>query len=113
MVVQSAAAIVFMAAVFPRTRWKYRTPHAYRTILTEAGHFCQTFCLTATWLGLAPFCTQALAESAIETACGIDGVGVDPLRGRRGTSPVDGRGGQWPDHDAGHPFRPPRPRPAG
>ena len=111
---ESAAAIVFMAAVFPRTRWKYRTPHAYRTILTEAGHFCQTFCLTATWLGLAPFCTQALAESAIETACGIDGVEESILYAAGvGRRPVDGRGGQWPDHDAGHPFRPPRPRPAG
>jgi len=25
-----------------------------RSVLLEARHFCQTFCLVATWLGLAP-----------------------------------------------------------
>jgi SagB-type dehydrogenase family enzyme len=65
---------VFLTAVFPRARWKYRFPRAYRTVLIEAGHFCQTFCLVATSLGLAPFCTMALAESRIEKALGLDGV---------------------------------------
>lgn len=68
-----AAAIVFLSAVFPRAQWKYRFPRAYRTVLIEAGHFCQTFCLVATSLGLAPFCTMALAESRIEKALGLDG----------------------------------------
>ena len=68
------AAIVFMSGMFARTQWKYSTPRAYRTVLTEAGHFCQTFCLVATWLGLAPFCTQALADTLIERDLGIDGV---------------------------------------
>lgn len=69
-----ASAIVFMTAVFTRTQWKYRFPRAYRTVLIEAGHHCQNFCLLATWLGLAPFCTMALADSRIEKALGIDGV---------------------------------------
>lgn len=69
-----AAAVVFLSAVFPRTQWKYRFPRAYRTVLIEAGHFCQTFCIMATSLGLAPFCTMALAESRIEKAVGLDGV---------------------------------------
>lgn len=69
-----AAAVVLLSAVFPRAQWKYRFPRAYRTVLIEAGHFCQTFCLVATSLGLAPFCTMALAESRIEKALGIDGV---------------------------------------
>jgi SagB-type dehydrogenase family enzyme len=69
-----AAAIVFMTAVFPRVQWRYQFPRAYRAVLIEAGHVCQTFCLTATWLGLAPFCTMALADSRIERALGIDGV---------------------------------------
>lgn len=69
-----AAAVVFLSAVFSRTQWKYRFPRAYRTVLIEAGHFCQTFCLVATSLGLAPFCTMALAESPIEKALGLDGV---------------------------------------
>jgi hypothetical protein len=38
------------------------------------GHLCQTFCLAATWLGLAPFCTMALADSTIEYDLKIDGV---------------------------------------
>jgi len=69
-----AAAVVMMTAVFPRTQWKYKFPRAYRVVLAEAGHLCQTFCLVATWLGLAPFCTMALADTRIEKALGIDGV---------------------------------------
>jgi len=70
----TAAAVMLMTAVFARTRWKYEFPRAYRVILAEAGHLCQTFCLTATWLGLAPFCTMALADSKIEKDLGIDGI---------------------------------------
>ena len=69
-----AGAVVFMTAVFPRTQWKYESPRAYRVVLAEAGHFCQTFCLVATWLGLAPFSTMALADSRIEKDLGIDGI---------------------------------------
>jgi SagB-type dehydrogenase family enzyme len=69
-----AAALSIMTAVFPRTQWRYQFPRAYRVVLAEAGHLCQTFCLTATWLGLAPFCTMALADSRIERDLGIDGV---------------------------------------
>jgi SagB-type dehydrogenase family enzyme len=65
---------VFLTAVFPRSQWKYEHPRAYRVVLAEAGHVCQTFCLTATWLGLAPFCTMALADTRIEQALGVDGV---------------------------------------
>jgi len=76
---RSAAALVFMTAVFPRTQWKYQCPRAYRVVLTEAGHFCQTFCLVATWLKLAPFCTLALADSLIEHAIRVDGVNESVL----------------------------------
>jgi SagB-type dehydrogenase family enzyme len=69
-----AAALLIMTAVFPRTQWRYKSPRAYRVVLAEAGHLCQTFCLTATWLGLAPFCTMALADTRIEKDLGIDGV---------------------------------------
>lgn len=69
-----AGAVVFMTAVFPRTQWRYEAPRVYRTVLVEAGHLCQTFCLLATSLGLAPFCTLALDDFAIERALGIDGV---------------------------------------
>lgn len=88
----SAAALVLMTAVFRRTQWKYDFPRAYRVVLAEAGHFCQTFCLTATWLGLAPFCTMALADSRIEADLGIDGVNESVLYAAGvGVRPADGR----------------------
>jgi SagB-type dehydrogenase family enzyme len=71
---RDAAFVVFLTAVFGRTQWKYDYARAYRAILIEAGHLCQTFCLTATWLGLAPFCTIALADTKIEKTLGLDGI---------------------------------------
>ena len=103
---RTAAAVVFMAAVLPRSRWRYPFPRVYRSILLETGHFCQTFLLTATWLKLAPFCTAALADSRVERAFGLDGidevvlyaagVGVRP-RGMEGWV-------QWPGHEPGRPY---------
>ncbi|MGB7555465.1 MAG: SagB family peptide dehydrogenase [Candidatus Korobacteraceae bacterium] len=68
-----AAALFLITAVFPRSMWKYRFPRAYRTVILDAGHLCQTFCLVATHLGLAPFSTMALKDSLIERDLGIDG----------------------------------------
>ena len=72
--VRDAAALFLMTAVFRRTMWKYDYPRAYRVVLLDAGHLCQTFCLVATWLGLAPFCTAALKDTLIERDLGIDGI---------------------------------------
>jgi SagB-type dehydrogenase family enzyme len=69
-----AAALMLMTAVFPRNQWKYRDSAAYRTVMLDAGHVCQTFCLVATWLGLAPFCTMAFDQILVERKLGIDGV---------------------------------------
>jgi SagB-type dehydrogenase family enzyme len=74
-----AGFIVFMTAVFARTQWKYEYARAYRAVLMEAGHLCQTFCLTATWLGLAPFCTLAFADTLIENTLGVDGISESML----------------------------------
>lgn len=87
-----AAALFIMTAVFARTMWKYGRARAYRVVLLEAGHLCQTFCLTATRLGLAPFCTAALRDSLIEKDLGLDGIsesvlyvaGVGLIAGRSG-----------------------------
>src|SRR5215469_12905210 len=68
-----------MTAVFARTMWKYRKARAYRVVLLETGHLCQTFCLTATRLGLAPFSTAALKDSLIEEDLGIDGISESVL----------------------------------
>jgi SagB-type dehydrogenase family enzyme len=64
---RDAAFVVFLTAVF------------HRAVLAEAGHLCQTFCLTATWLGLAPFCTMALADTRIERVLRVDGIAESVL----------------------------------
>jgi len=75
----AAAALFIMTAVFARTMWKYGRARAYRVVLLEAGHLCQTFCLTATRLGLAPFSTAALKDSLIEEDLGLDGISESVL----------------------------------
>jgi SagB-type dehydrogenase family enzyme len=74
-----ASAVFIMTAVFPRVQWKYRFARAYRVVMLDAGHLCQTFCLVATWLGLAPFCTAALKDTLIEKDLGLDGIREAPL----------------------------------
>jgi len=70
----AASAMVFFTAVFTRIRWRYPYSRAYRAALVEAGHVCQTFCLTATWQRLAPYCVMGLADSLIEQDLGLDGI---------------------------------------
>jgi SagB-type dehydrogenase family enzyme len=72
--VGTAGAVFLMTARFPRSMYKYRTARAYRVVTLETGHLAQTFCLVATWLGLAPFTTAALIDTEIERALGLDGV---------------------------------------
>ncbi|HEV7611582.1 MAG TPA: SagB family peptide dehydrogenase [Steroidobacteraceae bacterium] len=74
-----SAALFIMTGVFARTMWKYHHPRAYRVVLLDAGHLGQTFCLTATRLGLAPFSTAALKDSLIEKDLGIDGISESVL----------------------------------
>jgi SagB-type dehydrogenase family enzyme len=70
----SAPAVVFLASVFERTIWRYPSPRSYRNVFLEAGHFAQSFCLLATELGLAPFCTHAFVDTAVEADLQLDGV---------------------------------------
>src|SRR5207302_238621 len=75
----------------------------YRAVLAEAGHLCQNVCLTATWLGLAPFCTMALADSVIERDLGVDGVTESVVYAAGiGTRP---RGVSWAPWPEPHPVR--------
>ena len=70
-------------------------------VLLEAGHFCQTFCLVATALGLAPFCSAALADSTIERDLGIDGVSESVLYACGvGTRPPGVDWAPWPQDRA-------------
>jgi SagB-type dehydrogenase family enzyme len=97
-----AGAVVLMTAVFSRTQWKYHAPRAYRAVLIEAGHLCQTFCIVATWLGLAPFCTMALADSRIERDLGIDGVSESVIYAAGvGVRPEKADWAPWPDRTYG------------
>lgn len=77
--VSQAAALFIMTAVFARTMWKYGRARAYRVVLLDSGHLCQTFCLIATRLGLAPFSTAALKDSLIEKDLGLDGISESVL----------------------------------
>lgn len=95
-----AACVVFMSAVFARAQWRYQYPRAYRSVFLEAGHFCQTFCLVATRLGLAPFCTAAFADSRLEHDLGIDGVTESAIYACGvGTRPPGVEWAPWPDTD--------------
>jgi len=69
--VEDCSLLLVMTTVLARVMWRYRYSRAYRVILLEAGHFCQTFCLVATWLGLAPFCTAALDDEMIDDDLGL------------------------------------------
>jgi SagB-type dehydrogenase family enzyme len=96
-----AAALMLMTAVFPRTQWKYRDPAAYRTVMIDAGHVCQTFCLVATSLGLAPFCTMAFDQTLVEKELAIDGVSESVVYAAGvGTPPSGTSWAPWP-----HPSR--------
>ena len=93
-----ASVLVLITAVFARSEWKYPSPRAYRDVLLEAGHFCQTFCLVATALRLAPFCTGALADSVIERDLGLDGVTESVIYAcGTGTRPPNVDWAPWPD----------------
>jgi len=103
-----ANAVVLMTCVFERTRWKYRHPRAYRVVLLEAGHLCQTLCLSATWLGLAPFCSAALADSEIERDLEIDGLSEAVLYGAGvGVRPPGASWAPWPSSTRQPKTRPP------
>jgi SagB-type dehydrogenase family enzyme len=82
-----ASALFLMTVVVPRMTWRYRSSRAYRVVLLEAGHLCQTLCLLATWRRLASFSTAALDDDYVERRLGIDGfaevvvyaAGIGPL----------------------------------
>jgi SagB-type dehydrogenase family enzyme len=76
---EEAPALILFSALFERSLWRYGYARAYRALLIEAGHLCQTFCLAATWRSLAPFCSMALADSAIDGDLGLDGISESVL----------------------------------
>lgn len=97
--------MVFLTGVLGRIQARYKDSRAYRSLLLEAGHVSQTFCLTATWLGLAPFCTQAIADSAVEARLGLDPKAETVLYAMgAGVPSPDGIYRSWPlRHGRGNP----------
>ncbi len=94
---EDAAALVLLTAVFARTQWRYPFARAYRSVLLEAGHVCQTFCLVATWLGLAPFCTGRFYDAHVERDLRIDGISESFVYGAGvGRRPAGLEWAPWP-----------------
>jgi SagB-type dehydrogenase family enzyme len=110
---EGAGVVVLLTGVLERIQRRYRDVRAYRSWLLEAGHVCQTFCLTATWLDLAPFCTQALADTRIEKRLGIEPGSETVLYAMgAGTKPPGRAYVPWPaEHAEGNPFIRPRRQP--
>lgn len=76
----TAAAAVFVTAVFWRTRFKYGL-RGYRFALLEAGHLAQNLLLAAAALGLPALPLGGFYDARIERLLGVDGVDESVLYG--------------------------------
>jgi SagB-type dehydrogenase family enzyme len=72
-IVSSCAVLVFVAAIFGRTRFKYGL-RGYRFALLEAGHVVQNVVLAATALSLAAVPLGAFYDRRTDGFLGLDGV---------------------------------------
>ena len=75
-----ASAVIFVTAVFWRTRFKYGL-RGYRFALLEAGHVLQNVLLAATALGVTAFPLGGFYDAAVEELLGVDGVDESVLYG--------------------------------
>jgi SagB-type dehydrogenase family enzyme len=96
----NAAAVIFLAAFFERSMWKYHHASAYRIAMIEAGHIGQNIMLAATQQGLVANGTGAFAAGLVEETLGLKGftqsavyalvLGVpDPSHGQTAETPAD------------------------
>lgn len=77
-IASSCAVLVFVAAIFGRTRFKYGL-RGYRFALLEAGHVLQNVVLAATALGLAAVPLGAFYDRRTDAFLGLDGVNESTL----------------------------------
>lgn len=77
-IASSAAVLIFIAAVFGRTRFKYGL-RGYRFALLEAGHVAQNLLLAATALGLGAVPLGAFFDRRTDTFLRLDGVNESTL----------------------------------
>ena len=75
-----ASAVIFVTALFWRTRFKYGL-RGYRFALLEAGHVMQNVLLAATVLGVTAFPLGGFYDTAVEELLGVDGVDESVLYG--------------------------------
>ena len=67
-----ANAVVVLAGLFQRARWKYHE-RTYRYTLIEAGHYGQNVYLAATALGLGAAAVGAFFDGEVNRTLGLDG----------------------------------------
>jgi SagB-type dehydrogenase family enzyme len=77
-IASSCAVLVFVAAVFGRTRFKYGL-RGYRFALLEAGHVVQNVVLAATAVGLAAVPLGAFYDRRTDAFLDLDGVNESTL----------------------------------
>ena len=70
---ENAAAVLFLTAVFWRSRFKYGL-RGYRFALLEAGHVAQNIVLMASSLGVPALPLGGYYDTCVEKLLGIDGV---------------------------------------
>jgi SagB-type dehydrogenase family enzyme len=88
-IVASSAAMLFIAAVFGRTRFKYGV-RGYRFALLEAGHVAQNVLLAATGLGLGSVPLGGYFDRLTDAFLGLDGVNESTLYTLAVGKPIDG-----------------------
>lgn len=77
-IASACAALLFVAAIFGRTRFKYGL-RGYRFALLEAGHVAQNVLLAATALDLAAVPLGAFYDRRADASLGLDGVNESTL----------------------------------
>jgi SagB-type dehydrogenase family enzyme len=77
-IVEGAAAVLMVTAVFWRSRFKYGL-RAYRFTLLEAGHALQNVLLAATALELGSIVLGGFYDAKVDALLGLDGVDESSL----------------------------------
>jgi SagB-type dehydrogenase family enzyme len=77
-IVESAAAVLILSAVFWRSRFKYGL-RAYRFTLLEAGHATQNALLAATALDLGSIVLGGFYDGRVDALLGLDGLNESSL----------------------------------
>jgi SagB-type dehydrogenase family enzyme len=68
-----APATFIWAAIFERSKWKYKQ-RAYRYVYLDAGHIAQNLALAATSIGLGSCQIGAIFDDEVNGVIGLDGV---------------------------------------